>query len=152
MVTLKVAQKWKRILEGRKNANASQDDNPIAAKEPLSHRSNKSTPRNSSKPVNLNTVSRGGSPQEATSGSKRKGFSTNKLNSTELQMPSIKEEEEDKGARTRNVEGLSIIPSLGNGGVSSDPLSRTDFGDSGAKRGPSSGNDYDLERATEKKE
>lgn len=51
MVTLKVAQKWKRVLEGRKAANASQDggENPVAAKEPRSHRSAGSgTPRSAS--------------------------------------------------------------------------------------------------------
>lgn len=77
MVALKVAQKFKRILEGRKIANASQDENPIAALEPVSHRSAKNASKSA---INLNMASRGGSPKE-TSSIKRKGYSTAKINS-----------------------------------------------------------------------
>lgn len=40
MVTLKVAQKWKRVLEGRRAAGRDDEKGmPAVAREPLAHRS-----------------------------------------------------------------------------------------------------------------
>jgi len=94
LVTLKVAQKWKRVLEGRKAMRELKDGNvPVAAKEPLSHRSAKPTPQTT---ASDNTKSLAGekSPVDVKTKLKRMDFKTTKMSSHELTMPSIKEEEE----------------------------------------------------------
>jgi len=109
LVMLKVAQKWKRVLEGRQAMRELKDGNvPVAAREPLSHRPAKSTPRSVTAPQDTKS-SLSESPVDVKTKLKRVEFKTTKMSSHELTMPPIMEEEER--VKSRNIEGIEEIPS-----------------------------------------